>query len=232
MKGAEERDLIFAKLFGYLSLIRSGKMKKNEENILPILDRLLELHNRKGWVREVVCEAILSLLDSIDSENTAVMIPKLQGLIGDCPLPDMAAWQLMLCIGIQQYCSRIDSKDVAVRDNLLELLPQPDMCTPSSFAEMTPTLIEATSGFPKVLTHLLYVSIYSFTYLYLHLYLLYQQWKFICTPSRRYFQLAILFVLILLLNCSPASLLLLLFMPLSTLPFFLLPCFSSLFSVA
>ena len=150
MKGAEERDLMFGKLFGYLSLIRCGKIEKDKDNVLLITDRLLELHNRKGWIREVVCESILSLLNVISSDIIVLIIPKLKELLGNnlLTISDMTAWQLMLCVGIQQI-STAPGADL-VKTGMLDLLPQSDIVTPSSFLEMTPTLLEATAGFPKV----------------------------------------------------------------------------------
>ena len=141
---------MFGKLFGYLSLIRSGKIEKDKVSVLLIVDRLLELHNRKGWIREVVCESMLTLLNVISSDIIVLVIPKLKQLLGNglLAISDMTAWQLMLCVGIQQISSA-SSTDI-VKTEMLELLPQPDIVTPASFSEMIPTLLEATAGFPKV----------------------------------------------------------------------------------
>jgi hypothetical protein len=57
MRGAEERDLMFGRLFGYLALIRSGKLSGDNTNIVKTLDTLIELHQRKAWIREVVSES-------------------------------------------------------------------------------------------------------------------------------------------------------------------------------
>ena len=163
MKGAEERDLMFGKLFGYLSLIRSGKIENDKVNVLLIVDRLLELHNRKGWIREVVSESLLTLLSVIHPDVITLIIPKLKLLLGNglINIADMTAWQLMLCVGIQQLATaptdKSDKGDKGEKEKsekvkllMLQLLPQGDMVTSSSFAEMVPTLIEATAGFPKV----------------------------------------------------------------------------------
>jgi DNA polymerase phi len=113
LKGAEERDFMFGKLFGYLSLIRSGKLENDSENVLIIVDKLLELHNRKGWLREVVGEALLNLLDVIDSDIITLIIPKLKLLLGNLVIADMTAWQIMLCVGIQQYVHRTSAIKVS-----------------------------------------------------------------------------------------------------------------------
>ena len=143
---------MFGKLFGYLSLIRSGKLENDEENVVLIVDRLLELHNRKGWIREVVSESILTLLAVISGDMIKLVIPKLRTLLGngDVPLCDMTAWQLMLCVGLQQLSATKGTGAESVKEELIELLPQLDMVTPGSLQEMIPTLLEATAGFPKV----------------------------------------------------------------------------------
>ena len=153
---------MFGKLFGYLSLIRSGKIEKDKVSVLLIVDRLLELHNRKGWIREVVCESMLTLLNVISSDIIVLVIPKLKQLLGNglLAISDMTAWQLMLCVGIQQISSA-SSTDI-VKTEMLELLPQPDIVTPASFSEMIPTLLEATAGFPKV-RQLISVSTFEHT---------------------------------------------------------------------
>jgi DNA polymerase phi len=152
MKGSEERDLMFGKLFGYLSLIRSGKLENDEENVVLIVDKLLDLHNRKGWIREVVSESILTLLAVISGDMIKLVIPKLRTLLGngDVPLCDMTAWQLMLCVGLQQLAATKGTGAESVKEELIELLPQIDIVTPGSLQEMIPTLMEATAGFPKV----------------------------------------------------------------------------------
>jgi DNA polymerase phi len=154
MKGAEERDLMFGKLFGYLSLIRSGKLLNDEKNVLLIMDQLLDLHNRKGWIREVVCEAFLTLLEVINNDIIILITPKFQGLLGNgaTGIADMTAWQIMLCVGIQRYAlQNTDKKMAAARAGLLGILPtQAAMVTPETLSEMVPTLVEATAGFPKL----------------------------------------------------------------------------------
>ena len=161
---------MFGKLFGYLSVIRSGKLGSDEENITLIMDKLLELHNRKGWIREVVCESILTLLSALQDDMIKVILPKVKTLLGDGQvlLSDMTAWQLMLCVGIQQLAatksitssSLLESKsekdgekEESLSEQLLQLLPVSDIVTPGTFKEMIPTLLEATAGFPKVCSY-------------------------------------------------------------------------------
>lgn len=149
---------MFGKLFGYLSLIRSGKIGKDQESVLMIFDRLLELHNRKGWIREVVCESILTLLNAVHNDIMPALIPKLKVLLGNglVAIADMTAWQLMLCVGIQQLANAAGAGPI--KSDMLDMLPQIDIATPASFQDMVPTLIEATAGFPKVRNYTSFTS--------------------------------------------------------------------------
>ena len=54
IRGAEERDFMFGKLFCYFAIMRSGKIHSNNELSTDVIDRLLDLHKRKGWIREVL----------------------------------------------------------------------------------------------------------------------------------------------------------------------------------
>lgn len=158
---------MFGKLFGYLALIRTGKLENDEENVVAIFDRLVDLHKRKGWIREVVCETVLALLATVNGAIITVLIPRLKLFLDievqEGSICDMAAWQLMLCVGIQQLMVTKGTGAESVKDELSTLLPHADLMTPQNFEEMIPTLIEATGGFPKVpacrLKRLLHVTV-------------------------------------------------------------------------
>ena len=65
IRGAEERDLLFGRLFGYIAVTRSGTLGVSAEHDhkTMALEGLMDLHQRKDWIREVVVEAILDLLE-------------------------------------------------------------------------------------------------------------------------------------------------------------------------
>ena len=153
---------MFGKLFGYLALIRTGKLENDEENVVAIFDRLVDLHKRKGWIREVVCETVLALLATVNGAIITALIPRLKLFLDtevqEGTICDMAAWQLMLCVGIQQLMVTKGTGAESVKDELSTLLPHADLMTPQNFEEMIPTLIEATGGFPKV-PHLLHGTV-------------------------------------------------------------------------
>ena len=56
---------MFGKLFGYLTMARSGLLLDQTELSMEILAKLLELHKRRNWLREVVSEAILVVMWSL-----------------------------------------------------------------------------------------------------------------------------------------------------------------------
>jgi DNA polymerase phi len=65
MKGQEERDMLFGQLFGYLAVLRSNRVN-DTKMVSDLIDRLLLLHSKKGWIKEVTTEAILILISTID----------------------------------------------------------------------------------------------------------------------------------------------------------------------
>lgn len=127
--------MIFAKLFCYLALIRSnrvhgtytsgGNSTYNSINgstnssstylVVELLSRLLTLYNMKGWLQEIVTEAILLLLDrlyihnnssnSSKSEDVDEEIVQLLSPIVSAPLEDFSASQVMFAIGLQHIVS-------------------------------------------------------------------------------------------------------------------------------
>lgn len=101
MKRAEERDVMFGKLFGYLSLITANRVQ-TEVLAADITDRLLVLYGRKPWMHEIVTEALLSALESVHKDGAAVanIVGKLEErgiLFGS--MEEMSASQLHLLIG-------------------------------------------------------------------------------------------------------------------------------------
>lgn len=120
MKGSEERDVIFGKLFGYISIIRSGILFKKDHStshkmaedtkdgttdlIDKMFDRLLHLYNMKSWIREPVIESLLSFINIIiafDSTKSLSSLDKLQPLLS-VSISSMSVSQLLLTLGLEQ----------------------------------------------------------------------------------------------------------------------------------
>ena len=145
MKGQEERDMLFGQLFGYLAVLRSNRV--NDTKIVSdLIERSLLLHSKKGWIKEVTTEAILILVSTIDSTHVKnIIIPKLKDLLSPA-LGDMAAWQLMLAIGLRNYGALYPQ---LIKD-IVTILPEPQIVSPETIEIMAPTLAAATAGFPKL----------------------------------------------------------------------------------
>ena len=150
MKGSEERDLLFGKLFGYIAIIRSGKLSE-ERNSVDIFMRILDLHFKRGWIREVTSETILLLLESNNFRilSNEIVFSKLQSLLSEISLSDMAPWQLMLALGLQFYGGIYSGEDISVAISSL-LGPSKDIFTPENMNDLQPVLLASTAGFPKV----------------------------------------------------------------------------------
>lgn len=181
LKGGEERDMLFGKLFGYLAVIRSGRIdlsadaslegededsleQKKEKAItaqdhedatplpLVLFDKLFKLYNHKGWMREVISEAFLFLLNESPSRIVRKkMIPLLKPLLVDS-LADMSASQLALAMGLEFLATSENSKIACkkLKKEVKEILPAWPMMTPENLDIMKQTLISSTAGFPKI----------------------------------------------------------------------------------
>jgi hypothetical protein len=158
LKGAEERDFLFSKLFCIMAIIRSKKTVGDKEVHMNLLDRLLELHEQKGWMREVVVEALLLFCSSLtDAAMVNATILKLKPLVSSA-IVDMAAWQLSLCIGLAQLQSAAhkDSAKIAAvwqkewRKEAAELEVSKTPLSMDNIESLKDTLLAATAGYPKV----------------------------------------------------------------------------------
>ena len=140
---------MFGKLFCYLAIVRSGKIAKDVTTSVKILDRILELHAKRGWIREVASESVLVFLSCASVEIIQASLPKVLPLLSDIPLSELAAWQLMLLIGLQNLAHRNNifrgEWESAVSRSADELLFSLD-----KLDEVTTTLSAATAGYPKI----------------------------------------------------------------------------------
>jgi DNA polymerase phi len=158
LKGAEERDFLFSKLFCCIAIIRSGLIKDNKEQQLDILDRLLSLHEGKGWMREVVSDTLLLFCSSLsDSEVIGATLVKLKPLL-NVQIADMTAWQISMAIGLQHLVNST-AKDRATvtatwkvqwKAELSELPISVHPITVHIIEELKDTLLAATTGYPKI----------------------------------------------------------------------------------
>ena len=174
IKGSEERDLIFGKLFAYLAIARSGILGKDGSAGVDIFRRLLELHKMRNWIREVVSEAFLVILHAMDpnallpfGDGRTNAVEHALAFLSDEDMfqgevSDWAPWQLQLALGLQQFANDFkgknggdDAEDVephkGIRKALKKMLPSKRMATPELLlGPLTPVLVASAAGFPKI----------------------------------------------------------------------------------
>jgi hypothetical protein len=157
LKGAEERDFLFSKLFCILSIIRSGKTAADRTEHMNLLDRLIELHEQKGWMREVVVEALLTFCSTLTDAGTInATLVKLRPLL-EVSVKDMAAWQVCLAVGLHQLHTVSKAKVGAVwqsewRKEMANVEVGKEPLTMQSIGVLKDTLLASTTGYPKVCT--------------------------------------------------------------------------------
>lgn len=158
LKGAEERDFLFSKLFCCICIIRSGKTNGNQEQQLDILTRLLDLHERKGWIREVVADTLLLFCSTLrDPTVITATLLKMKPLL-TVAVTEMAAWQISLSIGLQQLLHNTQADRAKITavwqaEWKKEMAALPVAVTPiamSAIEKLTDTLLASTTGYPKV----------------------------------------------------------------------------------
>jgi hypothetical protein len=154
MKGSEERDVMFGKLFNFLALIRAGRIQNDSTTGLYILDRFIELHKRKGWIREVVSEAILLLFEVLPRDDSSVLqsaLQKLKFIVDSDELEEMSACDLILFSGLQTLAHKFDLEGFSkLSEAIQKVVPTEPIFSPESFSSIENTLLNACHGFPKV----------------------------------------------------------------------------------
>ncbi|KAI2504618.1 DNA polymerase phi [Fragilaria crotonensis] len=119
-KGSEERDHHFGRLFGILSVIRSGILlpKDNQDDLddkkevsLSFAKDLVALYNHRKWMREPTAFAIINLLDSyydlcprpeaVDIVNDIVSEVVVPELLSDVEVSEYTAEQIAIAVNIQ-----------------------------------------------------------------------------------------------------------------------------------
>lgn len=167
MKGSEERDYMFGRLFGYLAVIRSGRIHENDSSVaLHILDRFIELYKKKSWIREVVAESILSLFEVLPKHETTfeTATKRLQSSLSldYNDLEELSSQELILFSGLQSYSKSLSEKFPSLSAILNEILPEIPIFSVENFSLLEQTLLTSCHGFPKVSYSLLFSVILSF----------------------------------------------------------------------
>lgn len=104
MRGMEQREHMFGRLFGLLALHRSGRLGADRALQVQVVKELLEMAAWKKWFREACFEGALAIVAEIPTD---VFIAELAGPIAALlPSGDNNEWnadQVLLAVGIQHY---------------------------------------------------------------------------------------------------------------------------------
>jgi hypothetical protein len=154
MKGSDERDVMFGRLFGYLAVIRAGALLgKPSTEVLHILDRFIELFKRKAWIREVMAESILYLLESVPLTNEVgpSLVARIKLIAEPGDMPDLSAYQIVLLSGLQRYsANQVLQGHTFLPPLLVSVVPVFPVISAETLPLLTQTLLAACNGFPKV----------------------------------------------------------------------------------
>jgi len=146
LKKGEERDLMLGKLFGCLVLVKSGKLSKKDD-VDFVAKCLVQLHGWKAWMKELVAETVLLLIERISPTLVIeVLFPLIKEWLAGVTASDMAAWQILLVAGLEQVAS---SKSDLKRA-FASVLPTESLSRAHVFGQLANTLSVATTGYPKV----------------------------------------------------------------------------------
>ncbi|KAJ0407114.1 hypothetical protein ATCC90586_005678 [Pythium insidiosum] len=133
MKGMEQREHMFGRLFGLLALHRSGRLAADEAVTLEVVRELLAMSKWKKWLREACVEGALTVLSAAPralfvSTLAAEMAALLEG--GD--VAAFNAEQVALAVGLQHFmlvhgvsASEAPAVPQLVRRKQLHLLAEP-----------------------------------------------------------------------------------------------------------
>ena len=160
---------MFGRLFNYLAIIRANRVT-NSKIAFHILDRFIELYKRKGWIREVISEAILSLFYTlpIDEETIQIAINKIKLILEINEIDELQSSEIILISGLQSYSEGLISQGfINLSQIIYQFIPTKSIFAIENFPALEKTLINACYGFPKVFfLFLLYFKLFIYISLY------------------------------------------------------------------
>lgn len=149
MKGYEERDVMFGRLFGFAALVRSG-LVTTEVAVFNIMERLLPLHLKKAWLQELCVESYLNLLGASSKDIQLILVPKLLEIIPS-DVTEANESDLLLRVALQQMAAEQKHMQEVVQSSLLV----GDNFTMSKLDLFAAPLLQSARKFPKVTKKLL-----------------------------------------------------------------------------
>ena len=101
MKGQEEKDIYFGRLFAFMALIRSDMIRNisDEKIIQEILDQICDLASKKSFLSEWCTQLILDLAEAVKDnheDSIKALLQKMQSgentaICGNCESPEAIA---------------------------------------------------------------------------------------------------------------------------------------------
>lgn len=152
-KGSEERDIMFGKLFAYVSMIRAGLIHLDNLTSHELLERLIALHNKKNWLQELTIETILSLIAASEQTLQVHILSKIEPFYNH-PFSEMNVNQLLLFCGLQLIASNDASFQKIWKTSVQNLHLQSFELT--RLNEVAEPLLASSRKFPKVILSLHY----------------------------------------------------------------------------
>ncbi|KAG5192521.1 hypothetical protein JKP88DRAFT_173238 [Tribonema minus] len=170
LKGQEERDACFGRLFGCAAIARSGRLGNSDANAdvaVQLLQAVVELHRMRHWLRQVTVEAALDIAKELpDALLLSKGVPLLQQMLrpaatvsdGDAaagedastpPLEDMQADQLSLAFGLHAL---LRERDLLESDSMAlhKSMRRRHLITAGRGAALLEALKQSTRAFPRL----------------------------------------------------------------------------------
>jgi len=77
MRGTEERDSLFGRIFGFMVLVRSGKAVNNPDILTKVITESITLMNKRSWITEIASEIACDALDCATPTCLSVVLENL-----------------------------------------------------------------------------------------------------------------------------------------------------------
>ncbi|OQR82501.1 hypothetical protein ACHHYP_15920 [Achlya hypogyna] len=104
MKGMEQREHMFGRLFGILALQQSGRLE-SDELVVVLVNELMTMAKWKKWFRESCFEAVLTFVETMTPATFAQLLPVFTAAL-EGPVAAFNADQVAFAIGLHAYLAK------------------------------------------------------------------------------------------------------------------------------
>ncbi|RHZ21865.1 hypothetical protein DYB31_004718 [Aphanomyces astaci] len=146
MKGMEQRDHMFGRLFGLLAIHSSGRLSGADDSVIAsLLDEVIALSKWKKWFREACYEGLLAIVESLPAATfESVALPKLTALLSTSSVAQFNADQVSLAIGLHTYVHAHNLGGGAALDAIATIVSR------HHFHHLVDPLKSSTSIYPRL----------------------------------------------------------------------------------